>query len=359
MNNKGLYDLMVSILYGEIIPECKNGALFIGDLNPAISFVTNLEGIVDTNSNKPCLVIKDKDMFNKYIYDYLIESINFYYDGLYTHDNIKSAISFLIANLTDIELSDPIKAIQSRTNMLKIDISEDIKTSFLNYDCDVKVSKLQSFLETPYAFNININNGEDLFKLPSVMFGIDNDKCVIYAIQNKDNSNNNLKKKLNRLFYKFNDGVEDNFDSETFNITDITMSFVASIIMFINYLNEKGISKVEVKVNTPIRYNNHFESNKRRLNYKQMQLDHGTITMNEYKEYADRIEKQNNAYKSNIILKLLRTFYRVSSYGNVLRIDTMPFSVSDSIMMTIREDGTFDNKLCSEIYKKNDNKKSI
>lgn len=40
--NKELYELIEDILYNEIIPECKLGNLMIGDINPAISFVTNI-----------------------------------------------------------------------------------------------------------------------------------------------------------------------------------------------------------------------------------------------------------------------------------------------------------------------------
>lgn len=350
--NKELYELMENILYNEIIPECKLGNLMIGDINPAISFTANIEGKKDIDSTLPCLVINDTKIFNKYMYDYVLESIKFYYDGLYSHDNIKSVISYLIANLTDIELSNPIGAIISRTNMLKENISKNINTSFLDYDCCVSITKLAPYLETPYSFNAKVIDEDDTFNLPSIMFGIDGDKCIIYAMQNKDNSNNKLKKKLNRLFYKFNDKVEDSFDSDNFNISDITMSFVASIIMFINYLNENNINKIEVKVNAPIRYNNHFEANERRLRYKEK-----VLSDSEYQEYKKMIERQNEAYKDNITLKLLRTFYRVCSYGDVLNVNTMPFSVSDSMKLTINDEGIFNNDLCNMIYKSKLDKK--
>ena len=93
---------------------------------------------------------------------------------------------------------------------------------------------------------------------------------------------------------KFSIKVEDSFDSDNFNISDITMSFVASIIMFINYLNENNINKIEVKVNAPIRYNNHFEANERRLRYKEK-----VLSDSEYQEYKKMIEKQNEAYTGN------------------------------------------------------------
>lgn len=343
--NEGLYNLIINILYNEIIPECKLGNLTINDINPAISFDVNIEGKKNNDNLLPCLVINDKEIFNNYMYKYVVEAIKFYYGGSYNHDNIKSIISYLISNLTDIELSNPIGAIITRTNMLKEDISKNIKTTFLDYDCDINISKLAPYLESPYVFNVKINDMDDEYNLPKIMFGIDENKCFVYAMQNKDNHNNKLKKKLNRLFYKFNDKVEDNFDSDKFNISDITMSFIAAIIMFVNYLNEVGIDKIEVKVNVPIRYNNHFESNKRRLNYKKK-----TLSDSEYKEYEKKIKKQNEAYKNNIILKMMRTFYRVCSYGDVLNVNIMPFIVSDNMEIVINESGTFNNDLCNMIY---------
>lgn len=65
--NRELYELIEDILYNEIIPECKLGNLNIGDINPAISFVTNIEGKKDSDSTLPCLVINDTTIFNKYM----------------------------------------------------------------------------------------------------------------------------------------------------------------------------------------------------------------------------------------------------------------------------------------------------
>lgn len=347
--NEELYKIINNILYDEVIPECNKEKLKIGDINPAISFTTNIEGKkMHDDNNYPCLVINDKNIFNKYLYTYIENAIEFYYNNNYTHDNIKSLISYLIANLTDIELSNPIPAIISRTNMFKNDLSNNINTSFLDYDCLINISKIKLFLEAPYSFDTIIKNNDEEFMLPSIIFGIDDDKCIIYAIQNKNNINNNLKKKLNRLFYKFNDKIEDSFDSEHFNITDVTMSFIASIIMFINYLNELDIKKLDVKFNMPIRYNNHFTSNKRRLEYKKKYL-----TEEEFVKYKEMIDKQNESYKDNIILKLVRTFYRIKEMGNVININYMPFNISDSINISINKDGTFNNDLCNLIYRKN------
>lgn len=349
--NEKLYNIINNILYEEIIPECSQDKLIIGDIKPAIYFAVNIEGRrINSNDNYPCLVINDKNTFNKYLYNYVVEALKFYYDNNYTHDNIKSLISYLIANLTDLELSNPIPAIISRTNMLKNDLTSSAKTIFLDYDCTINVSKIKPFLEAPYSFDTIIKNNDEEFMLPSIIFGIDKDKCLIYAIQNKNNMNNNLKKKLNRLFYKFNDKVEDTFDSEHFNITDVTMSFIASIIMFINYLNEQEIKNIDVKLNMPIRYNNHFSSNERRLDYKKKYLSE-----DEFIKYKEMIDRQNESYKDNIILKLVRTFYRVKEMGDVININYMPFNISDSINISINKNGSFNNDLCNLIYKKNNN----
>lgn len=357
--NKGeiMLEQINSIFYDEIVPECAYGKLDIDGVNPAIAFNTNIEGNLISNPQEkeylPCLSIKDVNTFNIYLQDYVKEAIRFYYDNDFSHDNIKSVISYLIANLTDIELSDSIKAIITRTNMLREKVEEDtVNTSFLGYDCEIEIKKLKPFLETPYSYNIKIKDKEEQYDLPSIMFAIENDTCYIYAIQNKKTSDTKLRKKLNRVFYKFNSNVQDKFDSENFNITDVTMSFMASSLVFLNYLNSIGISSINVKVNMPIRYNNHFSSNNRRLEYQKK-----TLSEEKYKEYETKIEKQNESYKENIVLKFMRTFYRLKEQGDVLQINGMPFAVSDSMQMTMNKEGSFTNDLCNAIYKTSEKRK--
>ena len=117
-----------------------------------------------------------------------------------------------------------------------------------------------------------------------------------------------------------------------------------------NYCSDKKtqIKNIDVKLNMPIRYNNHFSSNERRLDYKKKYLSE-----DEFIKYKEMIDRQNESYKDNIILKLVRTFYRVKEMGDVININYMPFNTSDSINISINKNGSFNNDLCNLIYKKN------
>lgn len=191
-----------------------------------------------------------------------------------------------------------------------------------------------------------------MFALPNIIFGINNDTAYVYAIQNKFLESNSLGKKINRLLFKINENFTDNTDSEIFNSRDVSMSFVAIVIIFISYLKQQDIKKIVVPVNLPIRYNSHYESCKRRLNYFSK-----IYTDEEFFSYKDKLKKQNEAYNDNTIMKLVRTFNRVSDAGDVLKVINYPFVTGSKMCLSVNKEGFFYNDFCNEIYGNDTRKK--
>mgnify|MGYP004594804443 CR=1 FL=1 len=341
--------MIKDIFHNEIINECASNKLKIGDDTPAILFDTiiNEEKINTSNKNniKPILVINDKNSFFIALENYVNKAILFYFDGNFTHDNVKAVICYVLSNATDFDLSNPVSYLNLRSSFLSSDIPcSTIYKNIFGYDSIIKIKSEKSILEAPFSFSCKLKYYEDEYEFPNIFFGISNDICYIYAIQNKFREKNDFQKKINRLLYKINNGYEFYCDNDLLNPNDVTMSFLAIITIFINYLNELGINKINVPINLPIRYNAHYESYKRRLEYNKEVLDNDSFI-----KYKDDLDLKNKYYDDNTILKLIRNFYRLQSQGDVLKINKYPFMDGSILSININKNGMFNNEILNEL----------
>lgn len=349
--------MIEKIFYEEIIPECSSDTLTIKELKPTISFDVKIKEdnidtcFLDMVNPKPVLVINDKTAFFKELEKYVSKGIKFYYNGDKSHDNVKSLIAYVLANASTHDLVNPVPYLQLRTSFLDVnnEITDCIfKKDLLGYDGIIKINKLKPFLEAPYSFSYELKDEESKYVFPNVIFGINKDTAYVYAIQNKFLENNPLRKKINRMLFKIGAGFSDESDSDVFNARDVSMTFVAVLIVFTNYLIKIGIEKISVKVNLPIRYNSHYESYNRRIDYAI-----NRYCDDEFIKYKDKLEKENEAYDDNTIMKLIRTFYRVVMQGDVLKIDRYPFIYGSEFVLAINKEGRFYNEFCNELFNKN------
>ena len=344
--------MIEKIFYEEIIPECSKKTLSIGDFCPTVFFDTKIleDGINTSSCNKinpkPVLVINNKKEFLKVLEEYVYKGLDFYYNGIVSHDNIKSLIAYVFSNATTNDLDNPIAFLRLRKSFLDYEISDiKEKRNIFDYNGVIRINKLKPYLEAPYSFELEIIDEENRYILPNVIFGVSKDTAYVYAIQNKFLENNPLRKKINRMLFKINEGFIDESDSLVFNLKDVSMPFVAIVIVFIDYLKKIGIEKVIIPVNLPIRYNSHYESFERRLNYGINKYSDEEFTC-----YKEKLEKENKAYDDNTIMKLVRTFNRVSKQGNVLNIDRFPFTCGSELGLTINYEGYFNNDFCNELF---------
>ena len=106
--------MIEKIFYDEIIKECSGKTLVIGDFKPTIFFdVKILEDEIDTTKKdeinpKPILYIKNKKHFFKALEEYISLAIEFYYDGIVSHDNVKSLMVYVFSNATWDDLNNPV-----------------------------------------------------------------------------------------------------------------------------------------------------------------------------------------------------------------------------------------------------------
>ena len=348
MENDKLFLYVKKIFYGEIISECASKSLKIKDFSPTLYFKTSIDGSYKLNEEdkaEPVLVIDNKDEFDKALYEYAKEAIKFYGNNHITHNNLKFVMSLVFANASPYDLANPVSYLKHRLALIKNDLSETMYSKFLDYHMKVEIKKQDVILEAPFAFKATIFDEEDEYELPQILFSSNLDTAYVYAIQNKFKNNNKLSKKIKRILYKFNSNFDDNEKDEVLNATDVTMSFIASIVLFIKYLNSKEIDKIVLKTNMPVRYNSHYESYNRRLkHYKEIYTD------SEYKAIKDMYKEKNSLYNDNIFMKIVRTFYRISKQGNVIDLDYSFFNFNSDINILLNKEGNFNNDLYNQIY---------
>ena len=202
--NKSEEDKMIEkIFYDEILPECSSSKLVIGDFSPTIFFDVKIEEEnintfkKDVINPKPILVINNKREFNKALNEYVVRGIDFYYKGVINHDNIKSLIAYVFSNATNEDLANPVLFLKLRKAFFDfIPSVNSIKKNILGYDGKISINKLKPNLEAPLSFEVEVNNEEQIYIFPNIIFGINEDTAYIYAIQNKFLENNSLRKKL-------------------------------------------------------------------------------------------------------------------------------------------------------------------
>ena len=350
MTDDKLFLLVKDIFYNEVVVECDNKTLEIDDFRPTLYFKTkssNNDYMYDKSMKhiEPLLIIDNKEEFDKYLFIYVKKALMFYADNKITHNNLKYIISLVFVNATSYDLSNPIIYLRHRINMLNNEIKYNSYDKFLEYNVKTEVVKENIVLESPYSFRITLSDDINIYELPRIMFGIDNNIAYVYAIQNKFRKNNDLKKKINRILFKFNKDFTDESDNYFLNGKDVTMSFIASIIYFIKYLNSINISSIKIVPIMPIRYNSHYESNNRRL-----EAASHMCSEDEYNKYEMELKEKDKLYDDNIFMKIVRTFYRISMQGDVVNINFDPLSLIDGINISIDEDGLFNNELMNEIY---------
>ena len=364
MQIKEIYNTILNIFYNEVVLECANGGPIIGEDMPAVYFDVKMAGdhiaTSDEVNPKPILVINDKNSFDESICKYVIKMLDFYYginvsdyvektltfdDKNKIHDNIKYCLVYAFINATHDDLTNPVSYLNRRVSFLEENFDFQKEINFLGYNGLLESKKEKPFLESPYSFRITIFDEEHSYALPYIMYGISDDTAYVYAIQNKFKDSNPLRKKVNRLLFKLNKDFIDEHDSDIFNASDVSMSFVASLIAFLSYLKEIGVDKIKVPINLPIRYNSHYKSNERRLMaYEKM------YSKDELDIKKEEMKKNDKLFDDNTIMKLVRTFYRVSKQGDVLNINTYPFMPTSEFDLFLNHDGKFYNELCNQIY---------
>ena len=194
-------------------------------------------------------------------------------------------------------------------------------------------------METPYIIDLSIEQNGNIVRLPYISYGIceeDGEKvCYIYSIMNHPSKKKNeedeyLAKKVNRVMFKLNKGVLDaesqeykdfkdgKTDEYVENISDVTPSFVFSAVTFLTMLQSKGIEQVKVVPYLPVRY---------------LSRDVAASKTSDPNIRKQR-EERNDIIQSNATDKFIRTFMRAMYHVKDMEVLSYPYQVDE--FLTIR-----------------------
>lgn len=206
--------------------------------------------------DSPTIYIKDHILFFKLLTDI----INNYVILYKKHNDFRSARSFAIKFLKRIwlrlgptDFNNIEDFLKTQLNFLTNDIFENLKDEIIidNYyglNVTAKNTIGYSWDEAPLKmkFKIYDENNKEYHSLPHIFYGIENNTCYIYAVQN-DRDKHTIPR-INRLLYKLNKDIEN---------PNAHPSMVYSINLFINLLKEYGINKIKIPTLQVLSYDYH------------------------------------------------------------------------------------------------------
>lgn len=373
-----MYNNILDIFYNYIIKEASVGAVNCY-FRCGLKFNTK---IVEENKEvryrefsdevlTPTLIIKNKEEFNTLMLEYVDKALAFYGDDYfpsaivendyrYTDKGIskeKAIMALLWSNATYEDFNDPCNFLRKRIAFFELGQFAEYKeekivgySNVLGFDIGVQLMKNGLENETPYSLVINLYDplsNEKTYEFPRIYFGICDNIAYVYAIQNSKKRfiNELYQKKIDRLLYKVNEGLDINSDNyanyDIGNLLDVTPNALVSSNLLMGLFKNLGIQKVNIASILIARWNE-----------KMLTIERDRMIL-----FNKTIEEVNNNYdkimhiQSNLTEKFLRVFRRIGYHHSSIMISSYPMEESSNLEIKILD--TLDicnNKLLDETF---------
>lgn len=343
---------IIDIFYNDILKEARNGKVdcyFIFNIH----FYNNLDNDY-TDPMVPILNLDSKEKFNELLMIYVNKAkshydftkyINAFEDNKEYYLN-KLIMTLLWSNATYEDFNNPINFLMKQIDFLDNDIFNNFNdeetigySEILESEIQVQNNKENIMNETPYSIQISLTDGNETYYFPVIRYGISNDTCYIYAIQNELESDNDIKKKINRKLFK----IGENFNNEEDNLKDVTSSFVVSLNIFLGLLSNKGITKIEV----PSILIERWLGKEKYIDEKGNSLERKGINS---EEYVNNEKDKHISIQTNLTEKFIRTFLRVIYHHKDFSISSYPFDIDSNLHFDICESNECNNSLLNETF---------
>ena len=348
---------MKDIFY-EIIDEAVDGKIEVDGEKWPIGFNTfiyengNLKKMNNNENNLSCLVIKDEDSFFALLDEYLEleisknrKCLSFSNDDINTYK--KFLISYLMVNASTEDFSNPMNYLRRTIDFLNDNSFSELNNGMLlalngvlsGCKLRIKNSEQSVMMETPNKIEISIVKDGNLsleYRLPSVSYGISDGVCYIYSLLNpKEKTNmsedeNKFSKKIWRVLYKVNSGVEQSEDEMT-DISKVSPSAVFSLVTFLSLLKNKNITDVRGVPYLPVRY-----------------LSRDMMAKEKTGERRDELLERNLMIQKNVTDKFIRTFFRAAYHLDDSEVVLMPYEMDECLHFRIGSNMKTDNVLLNE-----------
>lgn len=347
---------ILDIFYNQVLKEASKGRIdcyFMFNVLFECSIPEyNFNTLSECNNNDvliPTLIINEKEKFDKLLIEYVNYAREFYSSSLADIPNeenkIKAVLSLIWSNATVEDFLNPEEFLQRRIEFFNRErINDEYSFYSESLDSDVLIELKRGVIEneTPYYLSIKLKSGEEEFYLPNVYFGMVDNKVYVYALQNdrKMVNQGSYSKKMNRLLYKVNDGLDvltDTFENyDIGNLKDVSSSFVLASNIALGIFRNLGIEDVIIPSVLITRWNAKEIGNdvKRSLGYENLVIS----------------EEEHEKLQSNLSEKLLRTFRRLDYHHSGINITSYPFELDSSLHMNICDENICNNKILEDTY---------
>lgn len=342
MNNK------LEQLVKDIFAQAESGSVTIG--NPGNQWRYYLRFYAKTpqkttpnNTSYATINIPDFNLFLDKLEKYLAVASQFYegdQEYLMLEDSndgyVQKQILDLLINCSPVDCENIYKYIDTRTKMLKANV--EIGKKELGTYNGLKIvsnitknNRIRASFEGPYCYTTTlIDQDNNKFTLPSIVFGVADNTLHVFAVQNfgeNEKKENPLVKKMDRYFRKVNKGVD--LQSE---LAQVTPNALVALTIFFEYAQSKNKTNVEVPSYMPIRYHGNKVAGMRKL------------------EGAEKAKwlNEHNRNQYNITNKMVNTLFRYcyhfdnskcefdeNSLKTFLKIDSNNASCNDNILYDI------------------------
>jgi len=317
----------------------------------------------------PVLNLKNKELFYEKIKEYVkvFENVIQIISASEREGYIKRIITLMLSDMSIIDFNDPCLFIQKKIDFTK---NQQLETKIIDAPSlgGAICLDIQTYgKETPFCFVPKLMCENEVYEFPTISYGISNNKCYIYAMQdyNKEHDTS-FGKKIHRKLYKLNKDVYEN-ETEEYkdykegkseyypeNVSDVSPGFILALTLFLNEIYKSGITQVEVIPYLPIRYENKIKS---LAKYSMREAKKNNLSREEkIKMFLELVNKQKDI-QSNITEKFIRCFYRVAYHFNNVEITSDTFDLDDRLHLKLSRFEYSDNELLNELI--NSNTKTI
>ena len=295
-----------------------------------------------THSNDDCisLVINDAFIFFKYLTDIVNESLKLfreYGDNVNARETTRYLLRriWLRMGINDIQnvelfLKNQLEFIKDRTFNIKENeqISEYEGEKVL-----VKTKPSELWDESTRSMIFTLENESESYELPHILYDINEDGiCYVFGVQSAQVEKS---KRIERKLYKLNKGIDN---------PNIHPSKVLSMLLFINELKKKNISKIVVPSMQVLSYDYHILLSKQaKKNYLEMKKEYEKNPEDIYlKGRLDYLENWfNHVYEKQDLISYLKTeelfnlIYRLTFHDPDIEITNEVNIQGDSINISL------------------------
>lgn len=356
--------MIKEVFINEILPAVNQGVVKIKEtdefLNQEVEFNYNVHYKKDTTDhiNTPVLTIKNEPLFYEELETYVRAMIALYPKPEYIteHEYIKKILALAFNNATYSDFLNPENYLRYRIDFLKqvvpLELSDtDNYIPLLNVNINTNIERQSMMLETPYVFKSILASDQYQYRLPDISFGISDNVCYIYGVQDKKQE---ITEEMEALQAKIKQGMKDINLSvpEEYGayykkrLRNTTPSFVLALSIFLDKMNTLGIQDMKVVPFLPIRYYAKEKANKVIAKTKAQSEE-------EYHQILEYLNQRQLNIQKNVTDKFMRTFEKIEYMTDMIEIGLKPFEYDDFMHIELKPKTRCDNVLLDQVMMKN------